>query len=491
MMHDNMSPLVSVIVPIVPKHGVPASESCEHVVKCLTSLKSQTMGNFEAICVDDCSNKMVVSSARQVAGDDQRFVFSSLRREYGFAVAFNAALDNSAGKYVMFLDSEDYLVPDALEKIIGAASKLDLDILYFNALQVHDGKKKRKEEPVYYVRGLDSQLGLGGVGDGTGDETAMNGAASRNDGAAVAGTADNASNVTTAEGGIPNSERKVAVASGMDFFSYCDEKNAFSDYVWLRMFKRSLIDGNNLRFYPGINHADVLFVYLATLAAKRCAYLDEAIYMRRIYVPHGSRIARRRARRESDAENSAGSASSTHSTPSAPTSASNSLGLGHVTAESTAGEPLAVGAPLASSSPNETSNLSLINVPPSVEAAIREVNGWFVVARELHVWLRNHANKLDDRSLYHASMSLAKMRISAGRAWEASVPSQYRDLYLNSLSDRDKARFYLDVEAYWSAASGAIKAELGSGNSKSRDASSGSGAEKPKKKRGLFGRRKG
>lgn len=78
-----------------------------YIEDCLLSLKRQTFGDFEALCVDDGSTDGTLEAARKAGGDDARFSFLS-QANAGQSAARNAGIARATGKYVVFLDSDDY-----------------------------------------------------------------------------------------------------------------------------------------------------------------------------------------------------------------------------------------------------------------------------------------------------------------------------------------------------------------------------------------------
>ena len=87
---------------------------------CLDSLRQQTLGDFQAICVDDASTDGSLQMLRSYAERDSRFEVISLPENVGQARARNIALERARGEYTCFLDSDDWLSPDALQSAVDA-----------------------------------------------------------------------------------------------------------------------------------------------------------------------------------------------------------------------------------------------------------------------------------------------------------------------------------------------------------------------------------
>lgn len=98
-------PRVSVIMP--------AHNAAEYIGEALSSLRAQSLADFEVLIVDDASRDETAEIAHSFAAEDKRFkVLNSPAR--GVSNARNAALDQCRGRYVAFLDADDRLPPDSL-----------------------------------------------------------------------------------------------------------------------------------------------------------------------------------------------------------------------------------------------------------------------------------------------------------------------------------------------------------------------------------------
>ena len=127
-------PAVSVIIPMYNVRP--------YIEDCLLSLKRQTFGDFEALCVDDGSTDGTLEAARKAGGDDARFSFLSQANE-GQSAARNAGIARATGKYVVFLDSDDYYEDRALQMLFEQAERDGLDDLFFSARTLYEGEDVR------------------------------------------------------------------------------------------------------------------------------------------------------------------------------------------------------------------------------------------------------------------------------------------------------------------------------------------------------------
>ncbi|MBQ9245750.1 glycosyltransferase family 2 protein [bacterium] len=113
-------PLVSIILPIYNAE--------EYLDICLRSLINQTYKNFEVLCIDDGSFDSSLKILNDYSAKDSRIkVFS--QKNSGPAAARNLGIKNTAGKYLMFCDSDDWYEPNMVEEMVNAIEKYDTDIV--------------------------------------------------------------------------------------------------------------------------------------------------------------------------------------------------------------------------------------------------------------------------------------------------------------------------------------------------------------------------
>lgn len=119
---------------IIPVYNVE-----QYIEKCLESLKNLKYDNFEAIIVNDGSKQNEEKIIKKYL-KDKRFIYIK-KENGGISDARNVALDKATGDYLMFLDSDDYLEKDALNKLDKALKKNKVDIVKYSLKSVDmDGK---------------------------------------------------------------------------------------------------------------------------------------------------------------------------------------------------------------------------------------------------------------------------------------------------------------------------------------------------------------
>lgn len=116
---ETVDPAVSVIVPTYNAE--------EYLAQCLDGVLSQTMGDFELVCVDDGSTDGTWAILEERARRDARVTL--LRQENsGPGIARNAGLERARGRYVYCLDADDYLERDMLAQCAKVLDETQADM---------------------------------------------------------------------------------------------------------------------------------------------------------------------------------------------------------------------------------------------------------------------------------------------------------------------------------------------------------------------------
>ncbi len=112
---------------IIPMYNVE-----QYINKCVTSTYNQGLSEneFEIIMVDDESPDNSLSVAKEIAKSHSNIRIISQKNK-GLGGARNTGIKHAKGSYLLFLDSDDYLLPNAFKDIISIAIDNELDILEF------------------------------------------------------------------------------------------------------------------------------------------------------------------------------------------------------------------------------------------------------------------------------------------------------------------------------------------------------------------------
>ena len=112
---------------IVPVYNVE-----KEIRECLDSIKNQTYNDFEVLCVDDCGKDSSMDIVREFAAEDSRFKILTHEHNSGVSAARNTGLDAAAGDIIMFVDSDDWIEPNALEILVDKLNKTQCEVIMFN-----------------------------------------------------------------------------------------------------------------------------------------------------------------------------------------------------------------------------------------------------------------------------------------------------------------------------------------------------------------------
>ena len=143
---DFNKPLVSVVVP--------AYNAEAYLGNAFSRLQAQTLHNFEAIFVDDCSKDATTEILKDLVSRDSRFHWVRHEQNQGCGAARNTGIKRATGEYVICLDADDNYYSDLLENMVSALVSTDADIAVCNSVVVnaktgekrHFGQWRRLQE---------------------------------------------------------------------------------------------------------------------------------------------------------------------------------------------------------------------------------------------------------------------------------------------------------------------------------------------------------
>ncbi|MDO5357926.1 MAG: glycosyltransferase [Slackia faecicanis] len=112
---------------IIPVYNVE-----KYLSYCLDSVRAQTYDDLEVICVDDGSTDRSARIIELHAAADPRIRLVS-KENGGVSSAKNAGMREATGDYVLCVDADDALVPEACERLVRAFRETDADVVTFGA----------------------------------------------------------------------------------------------------------------------------------------------------------------------------------------------------------------------------------------------------------------------------------------------------------------------------------------------------------------------
>ncbi|WP_293943127.1 MULTISPECIES: glycosyltransferase [unclassified Sphingobacterium] len=195
---------------------VPIYNVEEFLPICIDSILAQTYERMEIILVDDGSPDGCGAICDEYADKDNRIVVIH-KENGGLSDARNAGLEVAKGEYIWFVDSDDYILCDCLEDFMSEIHKNSLDLLSFGFQRV------------------------------------------------------------TAEGRtLPtkiNYNTNTFIIDGVELLNnYTVISNA-----WMYIYKKEIIDNNNIRFIKGIYHEDEAFTTIYISYVQKYKHLGDAV----------------------------------------------------------------------------------------------------------------------------------------------------------------------------------------------------------------------
>lgn len=125
------NPLISVIMPV---YGVE-----KYLEKAINSVLSQTYTNYELILVDDCSPDKCPEICDNAAKTNPFIKVIHKQKNEGLGFARNTGLEAAKGEYIYFIDSDDYIEKDLLQKATEALDD-NTEAVIFGFNRVHEDK---------------------------------------------------------------------------------------------------------------------------------------------------------------------------------------------------------------------------------------------------------------------------------------------------------------------------------------------------------------
>lgn len=128
--------LISIIVPIFNEES--------YLEKCLNSIINQTYENLEIICVDDRSTDNSLEIIKKYEEKDARIKLIRQHENRGLSDARNLGIINASGKYVLFVDADDWISNETVESLYANAKSNNSDVVLFNSVENYPNKIRER-----------------------------------------------------------------------------------------------------------------------------------------------------------------------------------------------------------------------------------------------------------------------------------------------------------------------------------------------------------
>ena len=125
-------PLISIIIPIYNNEI--------YLEKCLKSVADQLFTDYEVLMIDDGSNDNSSEICKRFSDSDNRFIYY-YKDNGGVSSARNFGIAKAVGKYIAFIDSDDYIDNDYLSSLVKPLEKYDYSIIQSGIKLIRNNKE--------------------------------------------------------------------------------------------------------------------------------------------------------------------------------------------------------------------------------------------------------------------------------------------------------------------------------------------------------------
>ena len=209
---------------------IPCYNVEKYLQRCLNSVSDIHDLSYELILIDDGSTDTTGDILNEFAKAYTGCVKLIKKDNGGLSDARNIGIERAEGKYIMFLDSDDYLLFDKLPDLIAEVKKDNVDIGFFDYKKEVDGIWKKDRSS--YRRSKKAKKVL-----------------------------------------LPINGLEYAELVFDKFNNFINSEACFGIY------KKEFLNNNSFRFEKGIYHEDTLFFYQLIIRAGRVKYYDYDIYV--------------------------------------------------------------------------------------------------------------------------------------------------------------------------------------------------------------------
>ncbi|SHJ79652.1 Glycosyltransferase involved in cell wall bisynthesis [Clostridium amylolyticum] len=123
---------------------IPIYNAEKHIAKCVESAINQTFNDYEIILLNDGSqdsSQMLIEEFQQNYPEKIRIFYHD---NVGVAITRNRGIEYSCGEYLFFIDNDDYILPDYVQKFVAEAERTQADMVIGWHNQIENGGSKVK-----------------------------------------------------------------------------------------------------------------------------------------------------------------------------------------------------------------------------------------------------------------------------------------------------------------------------------------------------------
>lgn len=198
-----------------------------YIADCLNSIYAQDLSEdeFEVICVNDCSTDGTRDIIAEYASRHSNLALIDHSENLTAGGARNTGINAALGEYIWFVDPDDVIKPNCIERLYGIAKREELDVMFFNFDDADESLRILREDRTY------------------------------------------------PEAKVCNGQEYV-----LNYF-----KGNFSVFgiVWRALYRTAFLKESNLQYPIMRKSQDVIFLWRVMLCARRVASLNDAFYVYR------------------------------------------------------------------------------------------------------------------------------------------------------------------------------------------------------------------
>lgn len=212
-MFNQSKPSISIILPV--------HNTSHYLEECLNSILNQSFKDYELICIDDGSS----DNSYEILKKYEKIITNCKviqQKNQGVATARNVGLKNVTGDYIVFIDSDDYIKPNYLERLYNESCNSNSDVVICNFYRYFESSNLKL--PVIV-------------------------------------------------------KKSSGVYSNHDILKSLIPDNLIHSYLWNKLWKKELFD--NLEF-PNIKYEDISIMCYLLYKAKKVSIINDALYYYRI-----------------------------------------------------------------------------------------------------------------------------------------------------------------------------------------------------------------